>query len=398
MTDVTRLRNFIDALWDQAVTPTLLDYIRIPNKSPAFDPDWAAHGHMDRATALLEAWARERLQGLPGASLEVVRLTGRTPVILIEVPGEVDDTVLLYGHLDKQPEMTGWSEGLGPWEPVIRGDRLYGRGGADDGYAMFGALSALLALREQGVAHARCVVLIEACEESGSYDLPFYVDHLADRIGDPSLIVCLDSGCGNYDQLWLTTSLRGMIAGVLRVDVLSEGVHSGDASGVVPSSFRILRSLLSRLEDEATGTIRPAELYVDIPNERVRQAKTAAQALGVEMYARFPFVEGMEPVSTDLAELVLNRSWRPQLAMIGMEGIPALGDAGNVLRPYTAAKLSLRIPPTLDGDQAAQVVTSLLERDPPYGCKVTFTPEKVAAGWHAPALAPWLAASIAGWR
>jgi acetylornithine deacetylase/succinyl-diaminopimelate desuccinylase-like protein len=394
MTDVARLRSFIDTLWDQAVTPTLVDYIRIPNKSPAFDPDWAQHGHMDRATALLEAWARERLPGLPGASLEVVRLPGRTPVILIEVPGEVDDTVLLYGHLDKQPEMTGWSEGLGPWEPVIRGDRLYGRGGADDGYAMFGALSALLALREQGVAHARCVVLIEACEESGSYDLPFYVDHLASRIGDPSLIVCLDSGCGNYDQLWLTTSLRGMIAGVLRVDVLSEGVHSGDASGVVPSSFRILRSLLSRLEDEATGTIRPAELYVDIPDERIRQAQTAAQALGVEMYARFPFVEGMKPVSTDLAELVLNRSWRPQLAMIGMEGIPALGDAGNVLRPYTAAKLSLRIPPNLDGDHAAEVVTSLLERDPPYGCKVSFTPEKASAGWHAPALSPWLAASI----
>jgi acetylornithine deacetylase/succinyl-diaminopimelate desuccinylase-like protein len=394
MTDAKRLQNFIDTLWDQAVTPALVDYIRIPNKSPAFDPDWAAHGHMDRATALLETWARERLPGLPGASLEVVQLPGRTPVILIEVPGDVDDTVLLYGHLDKQPEMTGWSEGLGPWEPVIRGDRLYGRGGADDGYAMFGALSALLALREQAVAHARCVVLIEACEESGSYDLPFYVDHLADRIGDPSLVVCLDSGCGNYDQLWLTTSLRGMIAGVLRVDVLSEGVHSGDASGVVPSSFRILRELLSRLEDEATGTIRPAELYVDIPGERVQQAKTAAQALGVEMYARFPFVDGMKPVSTDLAELVLNRSWRPQLAMIGMEGIPALGDAGNVLRPYTAAKLSLRIPPTLDGDHAAQVVTSLLERDPPYGCKVTFTPEKAAAGWHAPALAPWLAASI----
>ena len=394
MIDTKRLQTFIDTLWDEAVTPALVDYIRIPNKSPAFDPDWAAHGHMDRATALLEAWARERIPALPDATLEVVRLPGRTPVILIEVPGEVDDTVLLYGHLDKQPEMTGWSQGLGPWEPVIRGDRLYGRGGADDGYAMFGALSALLALRDQGVAHARCVLLIEACEESGSYDLPFYVDHLAARIGDPSLVICLDSGCGNYDQLWLTTSLRGMIAGVLRVDVLSEGVHSGDASGVVPSSFRILRSLLSRLEDEATGAIRPAELYVDIPAERVQQAKTAAQALGVSMYSRFPFVEGMAPVTTDLAELVLNRSWRPQLALVGMEGIPALGDAGNVLRPYTAAKISLRIPPTLDGEAAGRLVTELFERDPPYGCKVSFTAEKASAGWHAPALAPWLAASL----
>jgi acetylornithine deacetylase/succinyl-diaminopimelate desuccinylase-like protein len=394
MPDTTRLQTFIDALWDEAVIPTLVDYIRIPNKSPAFDPDWAAHGYMDQATALLEAWARERIPALPGSSLEVVRLPGRTPVILIEVPGAVDDTVLLYGHLDKQPEMTGWSEGLGPWEPVMRGDRLYGRGGADDGYAMFGALSALLALRDQGVAHARCVILIEACEESGSYDLPAYVEHLADRIGDPSLVVCLDSGCGNYDQLWLTTSLRGMVAGALRVDVLTEGVHSGDASGVVSSSFRILRGLLSRIEDEATGEIRPRELYDEIPAERVRQAQTAAQALGTEMYARFPFVEGMSPVTTDLTELVLNRTWRPQLATIGAEGLPALGDAGNVLRPYTSVKISLRLPPTLDGDAAVQTVTDLLERDPPYGCRVTFTPEKAASGWHAPALAPWLATSI----
>jgi acetylornithine deacetylase/succinyl-diaminopimelate desuccinylase-like protein len=259
---------------------------------------------------------------------------------------------------------------------------------------MFGALSALLALRDQGIDHARCVILIEACEESGSYDLPFYVDHLAGRIGDPSLVVCLDSGCGNYDQLWLTTSLRGMIAGVLRVEVLTEGVHSGDASGVVPSSFRILRSLLSRLEDEASGEIRPRDLYAAIPEERVRQAKTAAQALGTDMYARFPFVDGMAPVTTELSELILNRTWRPQLATIGMEGLPALGDAGNVLRPYTAAKISLRLPPTLDGDAAERLVTDLLTRDPPYGAKVSFTAEKATSGWHAPALAPWLAAAI----
>src|SRR5271154_3511172 len=334
-------KAFIDALWDAEVIPELTRYIRIPNKSPAFDPDWATHGHMEAATAQFAAWAGAKIKPIAGASLEVVRLDGRTPVIFIEIPatGQTgdDDPVLLYGHLDKQPEMTGWSEGLGPWEPVIRGDKLFGRGGADDGDAIFGSLAAIMALGEQKLPHARCVVLIEACEESGSYDLPAYVDHLAERIGKPSLVVCLDSGCGNYDQLWLTTSLRGMTGGNLTVRVLDEGVHSGDASGVVASSFRILRELLSRLEDEATGKIKPAELYVDIPAERVRQAKTAAQALGVSMYTRFPFVEGMAPVATDVAELILNRSWRPQLALIGMEGIPALGDAGNVLRPYTAA-------------------------------------------------------------
>jgi len=243
MLDIAKARKFVDQCWGDEVVPTLFEYIKIPNKSPSFDPDWAAHGFMEEAVALFESWARAKLSFLPGASLEVVRLPERTPVIVIDVPGEGTDTVLLYGHLDKQPEMVGWAEGYGPWIPRLEGDKLYGRGGADDGYAMFGALSALMALREQAVPHARCVVLIEACEESGSYDLPYYVDHLAQRIGSPSLVVCLDSGCGNYDQLWLTTSLRGLVSGELKVRVLTEGVHSGYASGVVPSSFRILRQL-----------------------------------------------------------------------------------------------------------------------------------------------------------
>jgi len=236
--DQSAAKSFIDRLWDDEVIPELTEYIRIPNKSPAFDPDWEAHGYMDAAVDQFAAWARGKIAGLDGAALEVVRLPGRTPVILIEIPGQGDETVLLYGHIDKQPEMTGWAEGLSPWTPLLKDGKLYGRGGADDGYAMFGALSAILALRAQGTAHARCVVLIEACEESGSYDLPAYVDHLADRIGSPTLVVCLDSGCGNYDQLWLTTSLRGLAGGALRVDVLEEGVHSGDASGVVAASPR----------------------------------------------------------------------------------------------------------------------------------------------------------------
>ena len=229
MIDIETTRKFIDQRWGDEIVPTLIEYIRIPNKSPAFDPDWAAHGYMEEAVRLFERWARARLADVSGATLEVVRLPGRTPVIVIDLPSEVEDTVLLYGHLDKQPEMTGWADGYGPWIPRLEGDKLYGRGGADDGYAMFGALSALLALRDQSVPHARCVVLIEACEESGSYDLPYYVDHLAERLGNPSLVICLDSGCGNYDQLWLTTSLRGLASGTLTVRVLEEGVHSGDA-------------------------------------------------------------------------------------------------------------------------------------------------------------------------
>ncbi len=393
--DLHQIERSIATKWDKEVVPELVEYIRIPNKSPMFDPDWVANGHMDRAVAQFERWAKA--QPIAGMSVEVVRLAGRTPLIFIDIPAhgvQGDDCVLLYGHLDKQPEMTGWSEGLGPWEPVIRGDKLFGRGGADDGYAIFGALTAILALQEQGVAHCRCVVVIEACEESGSYDLPHYVDHLAARIGRPSLVVCLDSGCGNYDQLWCTTSLRGMAGGNLRVSVLSEGVHSGDASGIVPSSFRILRSLLDRLEDQATGTIRVEDLFVEIPHERVNQAQRVAEVLGNEVFDKFPFLPGMEPAAADLAELVLNRTWRPALAITGVDGLPPLGSAGNVLRPTTAVKVSLRLPPTLDGERAAGVLKKLILDNPPYGAKVEFSLEKSSTGWNAPAMSPWLSQAI----
>jgi acetylornithine deacetylase/succinyl-diaminopimelate desuccinylase-like protein len=399
MSDTARIRRFVSDLWEDEIVPQLTEYIRIPNKSPLFDPQWAEHGYMDDAVKLMETWARGKLPALPGATLEVVRLPGRTPLIFVDVPASdgrrSDDCVILYGHLDKQPEMTGWAEGLGPWIPRRDGDKLFGRGGADDGYAIFGSLAALLALREQKVPHARCVLLIEACEESGSYDLPYYVDHLMPRLGTPSLVVCLDSGCGNYDQLWLTTSLRGLAGGNLRVQVLKEGVHSGDASGVVASSFRILRQLLSRLEDETTGAIKPKDFHVEIPPQRVEQARRVAETLKDEVYSKFPFVDGMKPVSGDLTELILNRTWRPQLAVTGADGMPPLANAGNVLRPQTAVKLSLRLPPTLDGQRAAAALKKLLESDPPYGAKVTLETEKSATGWNAPQLSPWLEDAVA---
>ena len=394
--DASRIDRYVGSKWDDEIVPQLVEYIRIPNKSPMFDADWVAHGYMEDAVRLMEGWARA--QSIPGMQVEVVRLEGRTPLIFIDIPaahgGSDDDCVLLYGHLDKQPEMTGWDDDLGPWKPVLRDDKLYGRGGADDGYAIYGSLAAILALHEQQVPHARCVVLIEACEESGSYDLPAYVDHLAERIGKPSLVVCLDSGCGNYDQLWCTTSLRGLAGGNLTVKVLEEGVHSGDASGIVPSSFRLLRQLLSRIEDETTGRILLDGLFTEIPAERLAQARRAADVLDIAIYNKFPMVAGLKPMHDDLAELVLNRTWCPALSVTGVGGIPSLDSAGNVLRPQTAVKLSLRLPPTVDGKRAGELLQQALLRDPPNGAQVTLALEKAATGWNAPAMSPWLESAI----
>ena len=291
--------------------------------------------------------------------------------------------------------MKGWAEGTGPWIPVRKGDKLYGRGGADDGYAIYACLCALKAMREQKVPRGRCVIMIEACEESGSYDLPFYVDHLMARIGNPSLVVCLDSGCGDYDRLWLTTSLRGIAAGTLTVRVLTEGVHSGDASGIVPSSFRLTRAILSRLEDETTGAIKLQDLYVQIPPQRIEQAKQAAEVLGDSVYTKFPFAGATRPMADERADMVLNRTWRPQLAVVGMDGYPTPQDAGNVLLPFSTTKLSLRLPPTLEAKAAMESVKQALEADPPYGATVEFDGKDGQSGWHAPALAPWLETAVA---
>ncbi len=387
-----KLMDFVAEKWDREVIPQLKTYIKIPNKSPLFDPQWSDKGYMAEAMDLLETWARD--QTISGMQIERIQLPGRTPLLLIEIPGKGEDCVLMYGHMDKQPEMHGWNVDLGPWTPVHAGDKLYGRGGADDGYSLYASLIAIMALHERGLDHSRCVILIEGCEESGSYDLPFYINHLADRIGTPNLVVCLDSGAGNYDQLWVTTSLRGMAGGTLRVKVLKEGVHSGDASGIVPSSFRILRQLLDRIEDPYSGQIKLDLMHVEIPEERQRQAAEAARVLGDQIHSKFPWNDGMGPVDTDLQQLVLNRTWRPALAVTGADGLPPLIDSGNVLRPQTSVKLSLRLPPTLSGARASALLKETLEKDPPYGAQVEFEIEKSAQGWAAPATVPWLSAAV----
>jgi acetylornithine deacetylase/succinyl-diaminopimelate desuccinylase-like protein len=377
--------------WEADILPTLQEYIAIPAVSESYDAAWAAHGHLAKAVELIRSWCASR--PVKGLTVEVQEIEGRTPLIVMEVPASDPantDTVLLYGHLDKQPEMEGWREGLGPWIPVIEGDRLYGRGGADDGYSAFASVLAIELAQRHGLPHARCIVLIEASEESGSPDLPAHLAALGDRLGTPTLVVCLDSACMDYDRLWVTTSLRGLVDGVLRVEVLTEGVHSGEASGVVASSFRIARELLQRIEDVDTGRVRVPEMHVEIPANRVAEAAKTASELPEPIAEHFPFVEGMQPVVTDPAEQLLARTWHPALSVTGADGWPPTNRAGNVLRPYTALRLSFRIPPGADPDAASAAVKAILEADPPYGAHVTYTPGGNGPGWNAPPFAPWL--------
>ncbi len=390
--DLDSLRAAIAAAWRSSILERLTAYVHIPNKSPVFDPEWEANGHMEAAAQLMADWCRA--QPVPGMRVEVRRLPGRTPVLLVDVPGELPGSVLLYGHLDKQPEFTGWMPGLGPWEPVVREGKLYGRGAADDGYAVFSSLTAIAALKAQRLALPRCVLLIEASEESGSIDLPAHLAALGDGIGDPSLVVCLDAECGNYGQVWCTTSLRGNLVGLLTVRVLEEGVHSGMATGIAPTPFRIAEQLLARLESPINGSILLEDLSVSIPKDRRAQIEAAAAVLGESVAGKLPWASGVRPVANDPVELLIDSTWKATLAVTGADGIPPTVSAGNVLLPSLTLKLSLRLPPTCDPARAARALKQALEHNPPYGAQVRFESESASPGWNAPAFAPWLEESI----
>jgi acetylornithine deacetylase/succinyl-diaminopimelate desuccinylase-like protein len=390
--DTARVLASVQDQWKNGIVERLCEYVRIPNKSPLFDPDWERNGYMEQAANLIADWCRA--QPVEGMSVEVRRLPGLTPVVLVDVPGEVDDCVLMYGHLDKQPEFTGWHEGLAPWEPVIRDGKLYGRGGADDGYAAFSSLAAIVALKQQKVPLPRCVILIEASEESGSVHLPAHLKSLGAKLGQPSLVICLDAEAGNYEQVWCTTSLRGNLVGELHVRVLEEGVHSGMGTGIAPTPFRIAQQLIARLENPVTGDLLIEELQVAIPADRRAQIAAAAKVLGTAVAAKMPFSKGVQPLSNDPAELIINSTWRATLAVTGADGLPPVRNAGNVLLPEVTLKLSLRLPPTVDPAKASAAVKNLLERDPPYGAHVTFKVGAGSAGWNAPPFASWLEESI----
>lgn len=381
--------------WEKLIIPALSEYIKIPNQSPNYDKEWETNGLIDKAVDLIVKWIKE--QNVEGLQLEVITEKGKTPLIFMDLPAtnDVKETVLMYGHLDKQPPLTeDWEEGIGPYTPVIKDGKLYGRGGADDGYSSFASVMTMKWLQDNKIAHGRIITMIEASEESGSPDLPFYIEKLQKRLGDVALIVCLDSGCGNYEQFWLTTSLRGVVSGNLKVSLLKEGVHSGAGTGIIASSFRVVRMLLDRIEDSETGKILLDDLYVEIPKNRIEQTKQSAIYLGDMVFGEINMQSGVKPVITDTTELLLNKNWRPQLAVVGASGFPQVEMAGNVLRRESVFKLSVRIPPGIDGDKAFQSLHKALTENPPYGAHVEFTKEGSASGWQAPEESEWLMKSV----
>lgn len=387
--DAHQVTKFVNQFWGNAVMPAFSEFIRIPSKSPLFDQKWEEHGHLEAAAHLLAEWALA--QNIPGLKAEVIKMSGRTPLLYVEIPGASPHTTLLYGHLDKMPEAEGWDKDLGPWKPIVKNNRFYGRGTADDGYAFFSLITAIKFLQKENLPYNRCVVLFEAGEESDSRDLPIYLQKLRRRIGQVTLVLCLDCVAHDYDNLWCTTSLRGVIEGTLQVSLLKIPVHSGAGSGIIASTFRIIRHLLERIENAATGKVLLQSCYTTIPQEHKIQAHNIAKILGRKIYTEFPLLGNtVRPVTTKHHELLLNRSWRPTISIIGAAGLPQIADAGSVLRPTTALQLSVRIPPLCAPAKIAQELQKTLEHHPPYGAKVKFKVAVAVAGWATPKTQPWL--------
>lgn len=392
MLNTQTTKNFVDKFWDEQVIPALSAFIKIPCKTRTLDPDWRNNDYLQQAVTLVHQWIEK--QGIPGTRVQVLSLPHQSPFLFVAIPGTCNSgkTAMFYGHLDKMPEAEGWDEGLGPWQPVLKDDRLYGRGSVDDGYAAFAPIAAIKALQQQNIPYPHCIMLLEASEESGSPDFVDYITQLekSNSIGTPDVMIFVDAGGDNYDQLWCTDSLRGTVEGILSVTTLTQAVHSGSSSGIAPSAFDIMRTLLSRINNEQTGEVLIEECHVDIPEERIEQTKELAKILGNKIYKSIPFASGVQPKSYDLVELLLNKTWRPTLSITGGTGLPIINDAASVLLPNSTLMLSLRLPPTCNARNTINKLKEILEKDPPYGAVITFTPIAELQGWSAPKMAPWL--------
>jgi acetylornithine deacetylase/succinyl-diaminopimelate desuccinylase-like protein len=377
------IEPFVTNFFDKEIIPALSSYIRIDNCSPSYDANWNTNGKLEEAAIFLKQWVES--QNLKNCNVNIIQEKNRTPFIYIDIPStkENDDrSILLYGHFDKQPPLEGWSEGLGPRKPVIKDNHLYGRGGADDGYAIFSTITAVKCAQDNNWPLPKIDIIIEGAEESYTYDLEFYVNFLSEEIGIPSLIVCMDSGCQDYKRLWVTGSLRGVVSIDLKISVLEQGVHSGVFGGMVPDSFMILRNLLDRIEDPLTGKILIQELYADIPNQRLRDIDKLVEILGDDIIKNIPFEEGVKPFTNDIKQLIINNTWKPFMAITGADGIPDSKTAGNVLRPYTQIKISIRLPPLVDSKIAADKIVEILKKDPPYNSKVEASVDNTGDGWN----------------
>lgn len=393
---MTSVHQYIADAWKGDTLEALKDFIRIPAKSRAFDSDWEKNGFLMKALEGAAAWGRKHF---PNGVFEIEHAPGVTPALFVDIPathGHTGRSAFFYGHFDKQPETVGWDENKGPWTPIVENGRLYGRGTSDDGYSFYAALTAVKALEKADIAHPRIVGIFETDEESGSRDLPYYLQTLAPRIGSPAFLGILDLSLCDYSRIWLTQSLRGVVSFKLTVQVLSSPVHSGICSGLVPSSFAVMRELLDRLEDAKTGRVKLESFWSTMPQRHEKALACEAKLLGDKTWASFPYAGSAQPRTTEPLEAIRRTAWMPSLSILGADGLPSCSQASALLRPSTSLLLSFRIPPYVDAQAALAEAEAVLLANPPSNAVITLTDKRAESGFDSPELAPWLQKAVDG--
>lgn len=279
--------------------------------------------------------------------------------------------------------LNGWEEGLHPRKPVIKEGYLYGRGASDDGYATYAIVESIKLIQQTGGKHGKIIIAVEGDEESGSADLIYYLKKLESRIGQPDLMICMDSGCMDYDSLWITTSLRGYLEFTLTVECLKENVHSGSGSGIAPDSFNIIRSLLDRLDDKSHSVLIDI-FHVVIPEHNIQEAKKLANLKKDSIVKdSVKLLPNVKPLSDDYSEIILNNTWRPTLVITGFTGFPQTEIAGNVLRNKTTCRVAIRLPPTANAKSIETKCREIMTSNPPFNCKITLSNVEAGYGWAA---------------
>ena len=375
--------------------PWTKKFVAVPNTSKAFDPEWETNGRLETACQLCIEYA-QAIQ-IEGIELEMHKDPGVSPLLLGRVaPSKQVGSIRIvtYGHLDKQPyHSEEWEEGLHPTTPVEKNGYLYGRGAVDDGYNFFTVLAVLKAFQELRIPHDEFLLFYECNEESGCTDIAHYLNKLKEQIGAPDVMFCLDEGSVSNQMFSLSTSLRGALNFSLKVSVLEKSMHSGVASGIVPSSFRIARELLERIESGKTGEMVP-ELQVPVPEQKLKEASANAKLNGSGIHTSLCMCKGVQPVTLNLEELYLNNVWKAQMEVIGQGGIPSLAQAGNVLRDHTELLVSLRTPPTLSCTAAFDTIKNILTSQVPYNAKVEVEMESFGDGWFSGHLSAALISTV----
>ena len=383
--DKKSFEKYIEKMFTYNMIPNLMNFIRIPNLSPAYDYEWNTNGLLLKAANLIIAYAKSL--EIKNAQINLIQDKGYSPLIFIEIPASRPNdnrTVLLYAHFDKQPHGTGWDDDKGPTKPVIQNGRLYGRGSADDGYASFSMLTAIKACQEHNCPLPRICLIFEGAEESTDEHLTYYFNKLLPIIGENVIaFIPLDSGCADYDRLWITNSLRGVCDYEINIQTLDNNISFGpEASGRIAENLFILRKAIDAVMDTSTGDVKIEEFYVkDIPEEIQEEMDKEIEIVGEQFFKEIPLYEGVKPLKTDIKEAMINNRWKPTCSILGIDNCPKIEDNGFGVKKSITVKMSMRLPPGIDSHAALEALKKVVKENIYFDAKVKFLSAEVADGW-----------------